>query len=132
MPSIFTRIINGEIPSHAVYEDDDTFAFLDISPARPGHTLVVPRAEVPYLFDLEPGDYESLWRAVRVVATALKSATGCERVLVAAYGADVPHAHVHLIPLEAGAIIPFPEPTTASPEELTAMAERIRAGLGSG
>ena len=129
MASIFTKIINGEIPSHAVHEDEATFAFLDINPARPGHTLVVPRSEVPYLFDLEPGDYESLWRAVKVVASALKRATDCERVLVVVYGADVPHAHVHLIPLEAGAAIPFPEPTPASPEELAAMAGRIRAGF---
>ena len=129
MTSIFTKIIDGEIPCHAVYEDESTFAFLDINPARPGHTLVVPRSEVPYLFDLEPQDYESLWQAVKVVASALKTTTKCERVFVVVYGADVPHAHVHLIPLERGASIPFPEPMPASPEELAAMAERIRAGF---
>jgi len=131
MATIFTKIINGEIPSHVVYADENTFAFLDINPARPGHTLVVPRSEVPYLFDMETGKYEALWRAVRLVASALKGATGCERVVVVVYGADVPHAHVHLIPLEAGASIPFPATMAASPEELAATAERVRAAFES-
>ncbi|MFH1330364.1 MAG: HIT family protein [Actinomycetota bacterium] len=127
MATIFTRIIQGEIPSHRVYEDDHTCAFLDINPARPGHTLVVPRWEAPGVFDLDPAAYEALWRAVRRVAGSLQRATGCERVVVVVYGADVPHAHVHLIPLEAGEHLPFPEPRPASPEDLGAMAEQIRA-----
>lgn len=126
MATIFTRIIQGEIPSHRVYEDEHTCAFLDINPARPGHTLVVPRQEVPGVFDLEPAAYAALWQAVRRVAECLKQATGCERVVVVVYGADVPHAHVHLIPLEAGGHLPFPEPRSASPDELSAMAARLR------
>ncbi len=129
MASIFTKIINGEIPCHAVYEDNASFAFLDINPARPGHTIVVPRSEVPYLFDLDPGDYTSLWQTVKTVAAVLKKVTGCERVVVVVYGADVPHAHVHLIPLESGATIPIPEPMAVSPEELAATAKRIRTGF---
>lgn len=127
MPTIFTRIIAGEIPSHRVYEDEHTCAFLDINPARPGHTLVVPREEAPTIFDLSPAAYDALWRAVRRVGRLLERATGCERVVVIVYGADVPHAHVHLIPLEAGGSLPFPAPRPASAEDLAAMAERIRA-----
>ena len=130
MATIFTRIIRGEIPSHRVYEDEHTCAFLDINPARPGHTLVVPRQEAPSVFDLDPAAYEALWRAVRRVARQLERATGCERVVVVVYGADVPHAHIHLIPLEAGGHLPFPEPRPASPDDLAAMAERIRAEAG--
>jgi histidine triad (HIT) family protein len=126
MATIFTRIIRGEIPSHRVYEDEHTCAFLDINPARPGHTLVVPRQEVPSVFDLEPPAYTALWQAVRQVAGRLQEATGCERVVVVVYGADVPHAHVHLIPLEAGGHLPFPEPRPASPEDLAAVAARLR------
>jgi len=129
MTSIFTRIIEGEIPSHRVYEDEHTFAFLDINPARPGHTLVVPRAEVPYLFDLADDDYAALWAAVRVVAGGLQQATDCERVVVIVYGADVPHAHVHLIPLEAGGHLPFPEPGEAATTDLEAKASVIRSTI---
>jgi histidine triad (HIT) family protein len=127
MATLFTRIIQGEIPSHRVDEDEHTCAFLDISPARPGHTLVVPRQEVPSVFDLAPAAYDALWRAARRVAHRLERVTGCERVVVVVYGADVPHAHIHLIPLESGGHLPFPEPRPASQEELAAMAERIRA-----
>jgi nicotinamidase/pyrazinamidase len=132
MATIFTRIIKGEIPAHRVYQDDHAYAFLDINPARPGHTLVVPRQEVPYLFDLDPGDYAALWEAVREVAARLKRATECERVVVVAYGADVPHAHVHLIPLEAGGSLPFPPAVPAKPSDLAAMAERIRVASRPG
>lgn len=126
MATIFTRIMRGEIPANRVYEDEHTCAFLDINPARPGHTLVVPRQEAPGIFDLGPAAYVALWRAVRRVAGRLERVTGCERVVVVVYGADVPHAHVHLIPLEAGGHLPFPEPRAASAEDLAAMAERLR------
>lgn len=129
MASIFSKIITGEIPSHRVYEDERTFAFLDINPARPGHTLVVPRAEVPYLFDLDEADYAAIWDAARTVSGALQEATGCERVVVIVYGADVPHAHIHLIPLEAGGHLAFPQPQSATSEELTAVATTIRECL---
>jgi histidine triad (HIT) family protein len=131
MASIFSKIIDGEIPSHRVYEDERTFAFLDINPARTGHTLVVPRVEVPYLFDLDDADYAAVWETARTVSQALQDATDCERVVVIVYGADVPHAHVHLIPLEAGGHLAFPEPQSATTEELAAAAERIRGSLGN-
>ena len=127
MATIFSRIIRGEIPSHRVYEDEHACAFLDINPARPGHTLVVSREEAPTVFDLAAAAYDGLWRAARLVAGRLQQVTGCERVVVVVYGADVPHAHVHLIPLEAGGHLPFPEPRPTSAEDLAAMAERIRA-----
>ena len=129
MTSLFSRIIEGEIPSHRVHEDERTFAFLDINPARPGHTLVVPRTEMPYLFALEDDDYVALWAAVKIVAGGLQQATDCERVVVIVYGADVPHVHVHLIPLEAGGHLAFPEPGEAAADDLAATATAIRAAL---
>ena len=125
MVSIFTRIIEGEIPSYRVYEDERVVAFLDINPAHPGHTLVVPRAEVPDLFDLDPEDYRAVWAACRTVAGAIKTATGCERVVVLVFGYDVPHAHVHLIPTTRASGFPFPEPIAQTPEQMEAMASRL-------
>lgn len=108
MSTIFSKIISGELPAHTVYEDERTYAFLDINPRQEGHTLVVPRREVDYLFDLPEEDYEALWAAVERVATALKAVTHCARVVVLVVGYEVPHAHVHLIPTNALADIPFP------------------------
>ena len=89
MATIFSRIIRGEIPSHRIYEDEHACAFLDINPARPGHTLVVSREEAPTVFDLAAAAYDGLWRAARLVAGRLQQVTGCERVVVVVYGADV-------------------------------------------
>jgi nicotinamidase/pyrazinamidase len=125
MVSIFTRIIEGEIPSYRVYEDERVVAFLDINPAQPGHTLVVPRVEVPDLFDLGPEDYRAVWAACRTVAGAIKDTTGCERVVVLVFGYDVPHAHVHLIPTTRDSGFPFPEPIAQTPEQMEAMAARL-------
>jgi len=132
MPSIFTKIIHGEIPSHRVYEDDAVYAFLDINPIRPGHTLVVPRVEIPYLFDLPEAVYAALWSSVRRVAAAVRRATGCERVAIMVVGYDVPHAHVHLIPTDPTAAIPFPASIDQSDDELRAMAERIASEVSPG
>jgi nicotinamidase/pyrazinamidase len=113
-----------------VYEDEHAFAFLDISPRSPGHTLVVPKREVDDLFDLPPEDYESLWRAVRTVAGAVRRATGGARVFAVVVGIDVPHAHVHLIPSAGLADFPFPPEVRQSEEELAAMADRIGREAG--
>lgn len=129
MASLFTKIIEGEIPSHRVYEDEATYAFLDINPRQPGHTLVVPKREVDYLFDLPAEDYQALWRAVRRIASALKQATDCARVVVIVLGYEVPHAHVHLIPSNALADIPFPPVHTDAQQRLAETAEEIRAHL---
>jgi nicotinamidase/pyrazinamidase len=131
MASIFTKIIRGEIPAHRVYEDEHAFAFLDINPRRPGHTLVVPKREVDELFDLPPDDYEALWRAARVVGGALKRAVGCDRVFVMVVGIDVPHAHVHLIPATGPLTgLPMPPVVEQSEEQLSSMADRIAAEAG--
>ena len=100
MPSIFSRIIAGEIPSYKIAEDDRFYAFLDISPRRPGHTLVIPKKEVDYLFDIDPAELGDLFIFARRVAKAIKKAIPSKRVGVAVLGLEVPHAHVHLIPLQ--------------------------------
>jgi histidine triad (HIT) family protein len=130
MPSLFTRIINGEIPSHRVYEDELTYAFLDVNPRREGHTLVVPRRQVDYLFDLPEEDYTALWVACATVATALKAATGCHRVVVLVIGYEVAHAHVHLIPTNELGDVPFPPVDIAAAARLAETAERVRAAMG--
>jgi histidine triad (HIT) family protein len=126
MPTLFSKIISGELPSHRVYEDEHTFAFLDINPRQEGHTLVVPRREVDYLFDLPSQDYDALWKSVERVATALKAVTHCARVVVLVVGYEVPHVHVHLIPTNELADIPFPPLDEDAQGRLADTAERIR------
>jgi histidine triad (HIT) family protein len=104
MSSIFSRIVAGEIPCYEIARDEYCFAFLDISPLSIGHTLVVPRVEVDYLFDLDPAVYMSLMLFSRRVALSIGAAVPCIRVGVAVIGLEVPHAHVHLIPLHQGTI----------------------------
>jgi histidine triad (HIT) family protein len=104
MPSIFTRIINGEIPCYRVAENEHCFAFLDISPLSKGHTLVVPKKEVDYLFDLDTDTYTRLMSFSQEIALAIGKAVPCLRVGVAVIGLEVPHAHIHLIPLHSGTI----------------------------
>jgi histidine triad (HIT) family protein len=99
MSSIFTKIINGEIPSYKVAEDENYYAFLDIFPLAKGHTLVVPKKEVDYIFNLDDGTYKGLWAFAKKVALGVEKAVPCERVGIAVLGLDVPHAHIHLIPL---------------------------------
>lgn len=96
--SIFTKIIKGEIPCHKIYEDDKTLAFLDIHPAQPGHTLVVPKSQVDHLWDLPDKDYQAVMVTAQKVALNLRSKLAVQRVGVQVMGLDVPHAHVHLIP----------------------------------
>jgi histidine triad (HIT) family protein len=98
MSSIFTQIINSEIPCHKVYEDDKTFAFLDISPAAEGHTLVIPKTEVEFVWDLTEDDYLALMSSVKKVAQRIKEVIGKPYVGEMIVGTDVPHAHVHLVP----------------------------------
>ena len=99
MSSIFTKIINGEIPSYKVAEDENYYAFLDIFPLAKGHTLVVPKKEVDYIFSLDDDTYQGLWAFAKKVARAIENAVPCERIGVAVLGLDVPHAHIHLLPL---------------------------------
>ena len=127
MPSIFSKIVAGEIPCAKVWEDDRFLAFLDIMPIKPGHTLVIPKQEIDYLFDIEDPLYADLMLACKKVAAKIKKATGCARVVMGVWGFEVPHAHVHLLPLDALAEFPFPPREKAAPQELQAMAEKIAA-----
>lgn len=101
MPSIFSKIAAGEIPSYKVAADDKHYAFLDINPVAPGHTLVIPRREVDYIFDLTDEEYAELQLFAKRVAEAMKKALPCKRIGVAVMGLEVPHAHIHLIPLNS-------------------------------
>jgi histidine triad (HIT) family protein len=96
--SIFTKIINGDIPAHKIYEDENVLAFLDIYPAAQGHTLVIPKKQIDHLWDLPEADYSALMLAAKKIAIKLRSELGVARVGVKVVGVDVPHAHVHLIP----------------------------------
>ena len=130
MPSIFTRIIRGEIPCYKVAESETCFAFLDINPLAKGHTLIVPKKEVDYLFDVEDELYVDLMRFAKKVAIALEKAVPCERIGVTVIGLEVPHAHVHLIPINALNDMNFAKPKlTMSAEELEMLAASISANF---
>lgn len=126
MASIFSRIAAGEIPSYKVAEDHQHFAFLDINPMAKGHTLVIPRREVDYLFDLSPEEYTQLMEFARKVALKLRKAIPCQRIGMAVLGMEVPHAHIHLVPLQTEADLDFRAPKKQfTPEEMAAIAQTI-------
>jgi len=127
MATIFSKIAAGEIPSFKVAESEDFYAFLDINPMAPGHTLVIPRnVEDDYIFNLDPKTYEGLWAFARKVALAIKAAVPCKRVGVAVLGMEVPHTHIHLVPLQSEADMDFrKEKLHLTPEENKEIAERI-------
>jgi histidine triad (HIT) family protein len=130
MPSIFTRIINREIPGHIIAEDEHFIAFLDITPLVMGHTLVVPRREVDYIFDLDDETLRALNVFARNVAVALRLAVPCKRIGVAVIGLEVPHAHMHLVPMNSADDLNFTRAKLKpSGEELARMADAIRAHL---
>ena len=118
MATIFTKIAAGEIPSWKVAENEDYYAFLDISPLKEGHTLVIPRkVEKDYIFDLDSDCYDGLWAFARKVAAAIKAATGCKRVCVAVLGMEVPHVHIHLVPMDSEADMDFRKKKLELPAE---------------
>ncbi len=128
-PSIFTKIINGEIPTHKIYEDDRVIAFLTINPLSDGHTLVVPKKQVTQIWDLESDDYDYLWEIAKKIAIHLREVLKVERVGVVIKGFEVPHTHIHLIPVPFNTYVcfdPEPSPPAADNEKLTAIAKRIR------
>lgn len=126
MASIFTRIVSGEIPSYKVAESEDYYAFLDINPLAPGHTLVIPKKETDYIFDLEKREYEGLLLFAREVAIAIKEALPCLRVGVAVLGLEVPHAHIHLVPLNSEADLNFRnQRVKLTPEQMKQLANEI-------
>ncbi|MEZ2338175.1 MULTISPECIES: HIT family protein [Mucilaginibacter] len=130
MMSIFSKIIAGEIPAHVVAESNEFLAFLDISPLAEGHVLVIPKKEVDYIFDLDDETYTGLHIFAKIVATALKKAIPCKKVGVAVIGLEVPHAHIHLIPMNRVDDMNFARPKLSfTPEELSATKEKIKAAL---
>jgi histidine triad (HIT) family protein len=129
MASIFTKIINGEIPCYKVAEDENFFAFLDINPNAKGHTLCIPKREVNKIFDLEEEEYLGLMAFSRKIAKALEKSVSCKRIGMAVVGLEVPHVHVHLIPLQDMDDMRFQRKTTLTPDEFTTLAEQIKANL---
>lgn len=130
MPTIFTKIVNGEIPCHKIAEDDRFLAFLDISPLAKGHTLVIPKQEVDYIFDLEDNLLADLNIFAKKIAKAVEKAVPCKRVGVAVIGLEVPHTHIHLVPINNIGDLSFANPKlTLSQEELNEIAESIKSHL---
>ena len=130
MSTIFTKIVNGEIPSHKIAEDENYFAFLDIMPLHEGHTLVIPKKHTDYIFDIENDEYEGLWSFAKKVAHAVGKAIPCKRVGVAVIGLEVPHAHIHLVPIDTVGDIDFSKPKQKfSEEEFAKTAEKIKSRL---
>lgn len=128
MPSIFSRIIAGEIPSYKVAEDDKHYAFLDINPVAPGHTLVVPKREISYIFDLTDDELAQLNIFAKKVAKALEKAVPCKRIGITVIGLEVPHAHIHLIPINRESDMSFSKVRPAAdPDEMKTIAEAIAA-----
>ena len=129
MPSIFTKIINGEIPCYKIAEDENYFAFLDINPNSKGHTLCIPKKEVDRVFDLDEATYMGLMAFSRKIGQAIEAAIPCNRVGITVIGLEVPHVHVHLIPLHTMADATFQKKETLSAEEFEEIAEAIRAKI---
>ncbi|MDR2563463.1 MAG: HIT family protein [Prevotellaceae bacterium] len=127
MPTIFSRIVAGELPCYKIAEDDKHFAFLDINPVNAGHTLVIPKREVDYIFDLAPDELADLSVFAQRIAKALKAALPCKRIALITLGLEVPHTHIHLIPIDKESDADFMKPKLKfSKEEFEELAEKIR------
>jgi histidine triad (HIT) family protein len=130
MPSLFSRIVQGEIPAHKVAEDDRYLAFLDINPLAKGHVLVIPKEEVDYIFDLDPETLSGLMVFAQRVAKAIAHVVPCKRIGVAVIGLEVPHAHVHLVPLQSLHDLDFSKPRVSlTKEEFAEVAAAIASAL---
>ena len=130
MDNIFAKIVQGEIPCYKITEDDNFLAFLDIFPLAKGHVLLIPKRETDYIFEIQDQEYQDLWAFAKKVAKAIDKAIPCERVGVAVIGLEVPHAHIHLIPLQSVQDINFSRPKLQlEPKEFKAIAEKIKAEL---
>lgn len=133
MSTIFSKIVRGEIPCHRIAENEHCLAFLDIMPLVTGHVLVIPKMEVDYIFDLDQDLYSELWTFARRIAPAIKLAIPCKRIGVAVIGLEVPHAHVHLVPMQHVGDLNFSQPKLKpTHEELASTCNRIRSHLGPG
>lgn len=129
MPSVFTKIINGEIPSYKIAEEENYFAFLDINPNAQGHTLCIPKKEVDKITDLDEATYMGLMAFSRKVAKAIELAVDCKRVGITVIGLEVPHVHVHLIPLNEMKEATFQHKVSPTEEEFEAIASAIRSKI---
>ena len=130
MSSIFTKIINNEIPSYKIVENDHFLAFLDAFPLAYGHVLVVPKKEIDYIFDLSSQEYSELWKFAKKVANAMDKVLLCERIGVAVIGLEVPHVHIHLVPINGVSDINFEKPKmNFSSKKMTEIANKISESL---
>ena len=129
MSSIFTKILRGELPCHKIDETDDCFAFLDINPNSKGHTLCVLKKEIDYIFDLSFEDYQKLMNFSRKIALALKKSVNCKRIALSVVGLEIPHVHVHLIPLESMSDMNFGRSIKLDDNEFKSIVEKIKLNL---
>ena len=129
MASIFTKIVNGEIPCYKIAEDENYLAFLDVNPNAKGHTLCIPKKEINKIFDMEEEHYLGLMKFSRKVAKAVEKSVECKRIGVAVVGLEVPHVHVHLIPLQDMDDMRFQRKTSLTPEEFQELAKQIASNL---
>jgi histidine triad (HIT) family protein len=129
MASIFTKIVNGEIPCYKIAEDENYLAFLDVNPNAKGHTLCIPKQEINKIFDMEEQHYLGLMKFARTVAKAVEKSVECKRIGVAVVGLEVPHVHVHLIPLQDMDDMRFQRKTTLTAEEFSELAQKITLNL---
>ncbi len=130
MKSIFSKIVQGEIPAYKIAEDDNYLAFLDINPLAEGHTLVIPKNETDYLFDIADDEYTGLWRFAKKMAHAIEKVIPCKRIGIAVLGLEVPHAHIHLVPINGIYDIDFSKPKLKfSSDEFLEIAEMIKSAL---
>ncbi|MCX6280948.1 MAG: HIT family protein [Bacteroidetes bacterium] len=132
MASIFTRIVNGEIPCFKIAEDEHYLAFLDINPLQEGHTLVIPKQEINYIFDIENELHAGLWNFAKTVGKAIEKVVECQRIGITVIGLEVPHAHIHLIPLKTMYDMDFRRPKLKfTNDEFVAIAKKISEALAS-
>ena len=129
MSSIFTKIIRGELPCYKIDETDDCFAFLDINPNSKGHTLCILKKEIDYIFDLNSEDYQKLMNFSRKIAIALKKSVNCKRIALSVVGLEVPHVHVHLIPLESMSDMNFDRSIKLDDNEFKSIVIKIKSNL---
>ena len=129
MSSIFTKILRGELPCYKIDENDDCFAFLDINPNSRGHTLCILKKEIDYIFDLSSEDYQKLMNFSRKIAIALKKSVNCKRIALSVVGLEVPHVHVHLIPLESMSDMNFGKSIKLDDNEFKSIVEKIKSNL---
>jgi len=130
MSSIFSKIVKDEIPSFKIHEDDDFLAFLDVYPLQKGHTLVIPKKQTDYIFDIDSEEYLNLWNFAKIIAKAMKKVIKCKRVSIVVIGLEVPHAHIHLIPINSIEEINFEQPKLSfTNEEMKNIANLIRTAI---